>query len=62
MKIPPPELCQICNQKLPLDLANITGVYNRDFKNWAYFCRKCHLVFDNIHNRMWIKRKKVLSG
>ena len=54
---PPLELCQICNQKRRLDLANITGIYNREFKNWAYFCRKCHLHFDNVFYRRWITRR-----
>lgn len=40
------EICQICKQNKRLDLANITGVYNRDFSNWRYLCRKCHVRYD----------------
>lgn len=41
-----PLLCEMCNKKPPLDLANITGIYNRDSKNWKYICRRCHMVSD----------------
>lgn len=41
-----PKLCQMCNNIRPFDLANITGIYNRDFKNWKYLCRSCHMKFD----------------
>lgn len=38
-------------KRSPKDLANITGIYNRDFRNWRYMCRKCHIEFDNIIER-----------
>jgi hypothetical protein len=41
-----PESCGICNVNKPFDLANITGIYNRDHKNWMYMCRSCHSKFD----------------
>jgi hypothetical protein len=44
--LPKPELCPMCKIKPPFDLANITGIYNREFKNWKYLCRKCHMVSD----------------
>ena len=44
--LPMPELCEICYKVPPYDLANITGIYNREFKNWKYFCRRCHLYHD----------------
>jgi NUMOD3 motif-containing protein len=48
---PKHDLCQMCNIKPPYDCANITGIYNREFKNWARFCRKCHMLFDNTMQR-----------
>ncbi len=39
-------LCQMCMQTSSYDLANITGMYNREFKNWRYYCRKCHMISD----------------
>jgi hypothetical protein len=31
--LPIPDLCQFCNKRAPYDLANITGIYRRDFAN-----------------------------
>jgi hypothetical protein len=41
-----PRLCQKCLLVPPYDLANITNIYKRDFKNWRYYCRRCHLLSD----------------
>jgi NUMOD3 motif-containing protein len=55
-----PKSCQKCNKKKKLDLANMTGVYNREFHNWKYLCRSCHQKYDykprpkDWHGR-WIK-------
>ena len=43
---PPPKECQKCGEIKPLDLACITGIYNRDFSNYRYLCHKCHLGSD----------------
>ena len=45
-RLPKPELCEYCLSAVPYDLANVTGNYNRDFKNWKYLCRKCHMKSD----------------
>lgn len=42
---PKPSLCEECKLVPPLDLAN-KGIYNRDFNNWEYLCRKCHMTKD----------------
>jgi hypothetical protein len=39
-------LCEVCNQESLYDAANITGIYNRDFENWRYACRSCHMKLD----------------
>jgi hypothetical protein len=49
--LPKPKLCEMCNLIAPTDLANITGIYTRDFNNWKYFCHKCHMNFDKIYER-----------
>jgi hypothetical protein len=51
------EFCQLCNIESPKEVACITGIYNREFKNWARFCSKCHKKYDNISTRGWITRK-----
>ena len=43
---PPPKLCGFCNQENKLHLANMTGLYNRDFNNWKYLCARCHSHYD----------------
>jgi hypothetical protein len=58
----PPEKCQLCNQNPAKELANITGIYNRELKNWAYFCHICHKHFDNVGVRAWITRKNNRVG
>lgn len=48
-----PELCQDCNIKPSYDLANITGIYSRDFDNWKYLCRSCHMKSDGRINNLY---------
>lgn len=46
---PKSEICEFCNKNKKfedLELANITGIYNRDFSNYKWFCTKCHKDFD----------------
>lgn len=52
-----PELCQVCKSKPPYDLANISPSYNsetytREFSNWEWLCRKCHMIKDGRMNRL----------
>lgn len=42
-----PEFCERCGIKQPKHLANITGIYSRDFSNWKYLCISCHRKIDN---------------
>lgn len=49
--LPKPELCQICSIRPALDLANI-GVYDREFHNWKYMCRRCHMISDGRINNL----------
>jgi len=56
------QLCQLCFKVPPYDLANITGVYNREFKNWRYYCRKCHMLSDGrLVKLLEIKRHATMS-
>ena len=56
-----PELCQNCNKNKTRDLANITGLYNRDLLNWKYLCSLCHFYQDiekhkrDPTNRKWMR-------
>jgi DNA-directed RNA polymerase subunit RPC12/RpoP len=43
---PKKELCEHCNQKKKLDVANISGEYKRDFNDYLWLCRNCHSIYD----------------
>ena len=60
-RLPKPDLCQQCNNRPSEDLANITGIYSRDFNNWQYMCKKCHTRYDKIYERSlkpWQEKNK----
>jgi hypothetical protein len=61
-RLPIPKLCQICNKTPPYDLANITGIYNRELQNWKYLCRKCHMESDGRLDRIHFSRPCKLKG
>lgn len=48
--------CNICDQKKPLDLANISGMYKRNFDDWEWLCRKCHMEKDGRLEKLKISR------
>lgn len=48
---PKPDKCHLCKEKPPKEVACITGIYNRDFSNWAWLCYQCHRDWDNIYER-----------
>jgi len=43
---PKPRFCEICKKRPPYDLANISGEYKRDIKDFEWICRKCHMEKD----------------
>lgn len=48
------KICEFCKDKSkPVQLANKTGIYNREFQNWFYLCARCHINYD----KAWLKRK-----
>jgi len=57
--LPIPAFCEICKTvPPPLHLANVTGVYNREFNNWKYLCAKCHFHFDLESHKHFIHSKR----
>lgn len=56
-RLPKPDKCQKCGLIPPYDLACVTGIYNRDFKNWQYWCRKCHMTDDGRMEKLKIYAK-----
>jgi hypothetical protein len=51
--LPKPEsgLCQFCSQFPAKEIANLNGVYTRELENYAWFCVRCHRLFDNNYER-----------
>ena len=46
--------CSKCDSQENIDLANVTGVYGREFNNWDYLCRKHHMQGDGrMNNLIW---------
>lgn len=45
-RLPKPKFCEYCNKITPYDLANVTGIYNRNLENWKWLCRRCHMNTD----------------
>lgn len=43
---PRPALCEHCQRVPPHDLANLSGKYLRNVSDWAYLCRRCHMIQD----------------
>ena len=43
-----PELCEDCQKNEPKELANITGIYNKQRENWKFLCRICHKKQDKL--------------
>ncbi len=39
-------VCERCGERVPQDLANISGEYTRKIKDYKWLCRKCHMETD----------------
>jgi len=49
---PRPEFCEICGEKEPKQVANISGEYKRDINDYQWLCVKCHVVKDGTINNL----------
>ena len=60
---PKPNKCEICQEIKPLEISNISGLYKRDFSDWEWICRKCHMKKDGRlkknRNHMIMRNKKA---
>ncbi len=50
--LPKPNQCEGCGEIKKLDLANISQEYKRDFSDWEWICRKCHMHKDGRAMRL----------
>lgn len=56
---PKPAVCEQCKIVSPMELANVSGKYKRDVRDFELLCRKCHRVQDM--RRRHHKKVKVLD-
>jgi hypothetical protein len=59
---PKSPVCEMCSQKKRLDLANIRQEYKRDFSDWEWLCRKCHMIKDGRLSRFVELRKQRINA
>jgi len=52
-----PKLCIRCRKKPPYDVANISGKYKRDVKDFEWVCRYCHMKNDGRLKQLMIDHK-----
>lgn len=61
-----PDKCQCCGIRKAVDLANISQEYKRDFSDWEWLCRSCHMLKDgrmkNLKQYSHIKSVVVAVG
>src|SRR3990167_9188467 len=44
--------CEKCNNKKPLQAANISGEYKRDINDFMWLCARCHVYYDGTINNI----------
>ena len=62
--IPRPALCPECGMVEPTEMANVTGVYDFDLKNWRWLCKWCHMLRDGTLGMQEIEKcriKKIMA-
>jgi hypothetical protein len=46
--------CAMCGEVKPLELANVTGKYLRDVRDYIWVCRKCHMWWDGRLSKFYL--------
>jgi len=63
--IPCPALCPECGITAPIQLANISGIYSFNPKDWKWLCSWCHMLIDGTlsmqQNTLQAKIEKILK-
>lgn len=60
-------LCELCRDRPYHDLANVSPSYNpdtytRNFSNWRYLCRACHMISDGRLDRFFDSEYQSMCG
>jgi hypothetical protein len=55
-----PTKCEMCltTNANKFEWANISGKYKREKSDWIRLCTSCHMKFDNIHQKIWVSRRR----
>ena len=58
-----PSFCAHCKTITAkrFEWANISREYKRDVDDWISLCKKCHWAYDDVSNKIWIKRRLNIS-
>ncbi len=61
--LPKPKLCSCCKNEGYVELCNISGLYKRNFSDWKWLCRRCHMKDDNrLFNFKKMARKRKINA
>lgn len=61
--LPQPKICSHCKTEGYVELCNISGLYKRNFSDWEWLCRKCHMEDDNrLFNFKKLARKRKINA
>jgi len=41
--------CDVCNEVKDLELANLSGKYQKNIYDYMWVCKPCHRLFDRIN-------------
>jgi len=59
---PKPDFCEMCGEKQPFEVANISGEYKRDINDFMWVCRKCHMKSDGRLKKNFEKMLRNVLG
>lgn len=57
-----PKFCEICKSKdeKKYEWANISKKYKRKLEDYIRLCKRCHIRYDNVLEKVWKTRRKLL--
>ena len=55
------EICEVCNFNKAVDVANISGKYKRDIKDYRWVCKHCHRIIDGYTNNFKLNYAKSIK-
>lgn len=51
-KRPVSEICEFCKKSKGMEWVNLSNKYKRDFSDWKWGCRRCHMLSDGRINNL----------